>query len=66
MHVEVTLMTDIIDVDDDLDTVNKKVEQWLDHRWEEKDSEMECFINNQSFSDKWNEHHVGIELNNSL
>ena len=31
---------DIIDKEDDLETVNQKVEKWLDQQWMEKDKQM--------------------------
>ena len=49
---------DIVDLEDDFSTVSLKVEKWIDQRWVEKENEMECFINNQSFSGRWNEQRV--------
>lgn len=59
--MKVVSIDDIIDLNDDLPTVNQKVENWLDKQWVEKESEMECFINNQSFSEKWNECRVSLK-----
>lgn len=61
IHVNVVAVRDIVSAEDALEDVNQKVERWLDESWMRKETEMEHFINNQSFSTDWNEQHVWVD-----
>lgn len=56
---------DIIDKEDDLETVNQKVEKWLDQQWMEKEKQMAYYANNQCFDEEWSKNRVYFILFNS-
>ena len=55
----------IINKEDDLETVNQKVEKWLDQQWMEKEKQMTYYANNQCFDEEWSKNRVCFFLFNS-
>ena len=53
-------MEDIVQDATDLESITKRVERWLDQSYQEKDKQMEYFINHQQFDEEWTKHKVGI------
>ena len=51
-------MEDIVQDNSDLESIIKCVEIWLDQSYQEKDQQMEYFINHQQFDEKWTTHKV--------
>ena len=49
---------DLVKGSDDLDVINRNVQQWLDASYVEKDKQMEYFIKNQQWSPEWLENRV--------
>ena len=58
MHVNVVNVEDLVKGSDDLDVINRNVQQWLDASYVEKDKQMEYFIKNQQWSPEWLENRV--------
>ena len=52
-------LTSIINEDaKDFPEVNKQVEKWLDMNWEEKEKQMEYFVEHQKYDEKWTANRV--------
>ena len=59
MHINVLPLTSIVSEDaEDLETINKQVEAWLDNSWIEKERQLEFFTKNQRYDDSWNVNRV--------
>ena len=39
--------------------VNKQVEKWLDERWQQKEKQMEYFVEHQKYDNEWTANQVG-------
>lgn len=58
---------DVINVEDlvqdafDLETINERVEKWLDQSYQEKDRQMDYFIQHQCFDEQWTKTTVGLK-----
>lgn len=43
----------------EMSDVNKQVEKWLDERWQQKEKQMEYFVEHQKYDDDWTANQVG-------